>query len=171
MRRFAVLLWVVVWVGVGAAAAEAEKDAELVQSDLRTLLAAMYGGDVDTVLRYTHPAVIAVTGGEEQARKSIQEAGAKIRELGMQHESVTFPRPPDFLEGGGRRFAVVPTLSIVSANGQRIESLNYQLGVLEPDAKGWTYIEGSRIDKENVQSLFPGFPADYEFPPSYRKKL
>jgi hypothetical protein len=32
----------------------------------------------------------------------------------------------------------VPTLSIISANGQQIESLNFQLGVLEPNATRWT---------------------------------
>jgi hypothetical protein len=80
-------------------------------------------------------------------------------------------RPPEFLEGGGRRLAIVPTLTIVSANGQRVESLNFQLGVLEAGSTSWKYVEGSRINKENVQVLFPGFPQDYEFPKFYRKKL
>jgi hypothetical protein len=160
----------VVLIGWGAAAAE-PKDAERVQADVKALVAAMYGSDVDTMVRYTHPAVIEAQGGEEQTRKVVQETLLKVQEMGIQLESMTFPAPPDFLEGGGRRFAVVPTLSIVSARGQRLESLNYQLGVLEPGAKGWTYVEGSRINKDNVQSLFPGFPASYDFPAFYRKKL
>ncbi len=89
----------------------------------------------------------------------------------MRVESLTFPRAPEFLEGGGRRFAIVPTLSIIYANAQRVESLNFQLGVLEPKSTQWVYVEGSRINKQNVQELFPGFPATYEFPLFYRKKL
>jgi hypothetical protein len=42
---------------------------------------------------------------------------------------------------------------------------------LDPNSTDWTYVEGSRLTKENVQSLFPGFPASYQFPPFYRKKL
>jgi hypothetical protein len=110
-------------------------------------------------------------GGMEAARKRLQETSLKFKSVGMQLESLTFPRPPEFLSGGGRRFAVVPTLSIISASGQRIESLNFLLGVVEPDSSQWTYVDGSRINKELVQKLFPGFPASYEFPATYRKKL
>jgi hypothetical protein len=127
--------------------------------------------DVETVMRYTHPSVIAMLGGKQSARKMVQDAVLFIKSTGLRVESLTFPRPPDVLEAGGRRFAVIPTLSILSTNGQRRESLNFQLGVLEPNSTDWTYVEGSRLTKENVQSLFPGFPASYRFPPFYRKKL
>lgn len=165
---------VVVSIGVLAAGAQAVQpagDTARVQQDVRALNDALYGGGVDTIIRYTHPNVIAMLGGTQSARKMVQEAVAFIKSTGLRVESLTFPKPPDFLEAGGRRFAVVPTLSILSANGERLESLNFQLGILEPNSTDWTYVEGSRLTKENVQVLFPGFPADYQFPPFYRKKL
>ena len=110
-------------------------------------------------------------GGVQGTRRAVQDVVLKLKSAGMRVESLTFPKPPEFLEGGGRRFAVVPTLSIISANAERFESLNFQLGILEPGSTEWTYVEGSRITRQNVQSLFPGFPATYEFPPFYRKKL
>jgi hypothetical protein len=165
---------IVVLITLLAARAEAVQPATetaRVQQDVRALNDALYNADVETVIRYTHPSVIAMLGGIQSARKMVQDAVLFIKSTGLRVESLTFPRPPDFLEAGGRRFAVIPTLSILSANGQRLESLNFQLGVLEPNSTDWTYVEGSRLTKENVQSLFPGFPAAYRFPPFYRKKL
>lgn len=146
-------------------------DASRVQRDVRALVEALHRGDLDTVVRYTHPRVIAMQGGPTATRKVIEDVVLKLKGAGMRVESLTFPGPPEFLEGGGRRFAVVPTLSILAANGQRFESLNFQLGVLEPGSSDWVYVEGSRLTTQNVQALFPGFPATYEFPPFYRKKL
>ena len=52
-----------------------------------------------------------------------------------------------------------------------VESLNYQFGIRAIGTSKWTYIEGSRINKQNVRTLFSDFPSDYEFPEFYRKKL
>ena len=150
---------------------DANDEGVRVQKDVRTLVRALYNGDIDTAVRYTHPRIVALLGGEDATRAAIEGVMLKVKSAGMRVESLTFPRPPEFLEGGGRRFAVVPTLSIVDANGQRLESLNFQFGILEPGASEWRYVEGSRLTKQNVQVLFPGFPATYEFPPFYRKKL
>ena len=146
-------------------------DAIRVQTDVKTFTDALYNGDVDTVIRYSHPSIVAMLGGQDATRAAIEGVLLKLRGAGMRVESLTFPGPPEFLEGGGRRFAVVPTLSIITANGQRVESLNFQLGILEPGASEWRYVEGSRLTKQNVQVLFPGCPATYDFPPFYRKTL
>jgi len=171
MKRLYSVLVALALIGANAEAVQSEADAGRVQQDVKALIDALYNADVDTVVRYTHPTIIAMQGGLQGTRKAVQDVVLKLKSAGMRVESLTFPKPPEFLEGGGRRFAVVPTLSIISANGQQIESLNFQLGVLEPGSTEWAYVEGSRITKQNVQSLFPGFPATYEFPPFYRKKL
>ena len=159
-------------VALAATAAPAFSDElEPVQRDVQELSQAMYRGDLDTILRFTHPKIIKMLGGPTAARAAMEMAVQPMRDIGMTLEAFSFPRPPEYIEGRERRFAIVPTLSIMAAQGQRIESLNYQFGVLEPGAKGWTYLEGSRINQQNVRGFFPDFPADYVFPEFYRKRL
>jgi hypothetical protein len=146
-----------------------ESDPARVQADVKALLQALYAGDVDSVLRYTPPTVVEMQGGVEPTRGAIEHAVSTLTSAGMRLESLSFPKPPEFIEGQGRRFVVVPTLSIVAANGQRVESLNFQLGVL--DSTQWRYADGFRITDQNVQTLFPGFPAGYTFPPTHRQRL
>lgn len=126
---------------------------------------------MDTAFRYTHPTILRLLGGPEQARGVLTQAVAQIAKAEMKIESFSFPKPPQFFEGGGRRFVFVPTLMIISAKGTRVESLNFQLGILEPGTQEWKYVEGSRLTPENVQNLFPGFSKDRPLPPFYRKKI
>lgn len=151
--------------------AQTAEDVAQVQRDVKTLIYALNGGDVDMVLRFTSPRAIELAGGVERVRQGLQAAVQLSRDAGMQIDSFEFPEPPDFVAGGGRVFAVVPTLQVVTVRGQKVESLNFQLGIREPGAKTWVYVEGSRLDQPTLQALAPGFPPDYDFPPVYRKRL
>jgi hypothetical protein len=146
-------------------------DAAAVQRDIEAANRSLYSGDVDGVLRYTHPTILQMLGGPEKARQTLAKIVEDLEAQQMKVESFSFPEPPQFFEGGGRRFVYVPTLMVINAKDVRVESLNFQLGVLEPAASDWKYVEGSRMTPENVQQLFPGFPKDKPFPKFYRKKL
>jgi hypothetical protein len=146
-------------------------ETEIVQTDVRRILNAVYQGDVDTVVGYTHPKIIELMGGITQTKSLLRTALSKTQGTRMTLESLTFPVDPTFLKTDLNHFVIVPTKSVVRANGQRLESLNYQVGIRAVGTSKWTYIEGSRINKQNVRTLFPDFPSDYEFPGFYRKRL
>ncbi len=144
---------------------------EKVQKDVEDCMRALYSGDVETVINFTHPAVLAKLGGRVASHAAMVTTVQQIKKSGMRIESLTFPRAPEFLPVGDRWFAVVPTLSIFASPTQRFESLNFQFGILEPDATAWLYIDGSRVEATDVIKLFPGFPEHYRFPEFYRRKL
>jgi len=153
----------------GAASAS---DIELVQRDVRTLIGAVYSGDLDTVIRFTHPRVVTSLGGSSSARATLARVLAQTQSAGMKLESLVFPNQPVFLQGDGRRqYVVVPTRLVIMANGQRLESFNFQFGVREPGGAGWTYMEGSRVTPQLLSAWFPDFPASHKFPTISRKKL
>ena len=149
----------------------ADLDLEPVQQDVKELNAAIYRGDIDAILRFTHPKAIEMLGGKDAARAALEQGLLPALEAGMTLETLTFPSPPEYLRGQDRRFVIVPTLSVTSMQGERIEALTYQFGVLESGIQGWSYLEGSSVNSENVRSLFPDFPIDFTFPESYRRKL
>ncbi len=146
-------------------------EAESVQEDVRKMVNAMYQSEPDVILSYTHPKIIDMLGGREKAKSMLESACADVKSMGMKVESMTFPVDPTFLDSYTNRYVIVPTLTIVSANGQRLESKNYQFGIQEIGTKGWKFVEGSRINQQNVRTLFPDFPKSYEFPEFYRKRL
>ena len=141
------------------------------QADVQSIVKAVYEGDVNVTMKYTHPTVIRLQGGEAAARRALEKAIGFIRQSGLSLESMTFPSAPICLQGKGRTFVIVPTLSIIAAGPQRFESLNFQVGVREPSSHEWKYVEGSRLDDRNIAILFPGFPSSYKLPSIYRKPL
>ncbi len=152
--------------------ADPRSDAELVQADVRILMDALYEkGDVETLLRHTHPKLLKRAGGADALRPLLEMAVAGMKEQGIRRESLEFPEPPIFVETAKNDFAVVPTLSVLAMNGQRVESLNFQLGVRRKGTSDWKYIEGSRLDEIGFHELFPAFPRHFAFPETYRKKL
>jgi hypothetical protein len=141
---------------------------DTLRADVEAVIRSLYDGDIETALRYAHSELVEDNGGPAAFRQLVERTIQEISESGMEFESLSFPEDPSFYEGSGRRFAVVPTLLVVTANGRRIESRNFQLGILENQSDGWKFMEGARfasIKATNPQQLFADFPANVEFPP------
>lgn len=148
-----------------------QPEENVVQADVRAIFNDLYGGDGETVFQYTHPKVIALAGGEAKTKTALAASLSTLRSKGMALESLTFPDRPTFLKTEVNEFAIVPTKIVITLRSQRAESLNFQLGARANGTKKWKYIEGSRVNNENVKILFPDFPAPHDFPECYRKKL
>lgn len=142
-----------------------------VQEDVRKCQAAVYSADVDVVLSFSHPKILELMGGIEKAKETLTKTLNKLKESEMKVESLEFPEPPRFFDSKSNHFVIISTHTIISSKGQKAESLNFQLGIKAIGENKWTYIEGSRLNNENVKQLFPDFPDNYEFPKCTRKKL
>lgn len=153
------------------ARADESHKVEKILNDVKQIVNSVYSNDVDTVISYTHKKIIEVMGGKETAKKLTTESLAKFAAMGMSIKALEFPSTPKFIQSSENEFVLVPTLSVIEANGQKIESLNFQLGIKELSSDDWKYVEGSRINKQNVNQFFPDFPTDVEFPQTYRKKI
>ncbi|HEY1786424.1 MAG TPA: hypothetical protein VGG30_12770 [Pirellulales bacterium] len=155
------------------AAVEPPKDAsveiELVQADARKLQNAFLDGDSATFIEFTYPKLIEEMGGAEQAKTEVDDAMAKLQSAGMAIESMTFPEPPTFFSSATQDFVFVPTLATFVVKGQRIESLNFLLGVKPRHASKWTYIDGSQVNDENTKNWLPDFPPGQTHPKTYKK--
>jgi len=146
-------------------------ETKVVQADIRKLSTAVYKADIDTVLKYTHPKIKKILGGEAKAKKTLDSQLKKFKSLGMKQVLFKFPAPPRFVDTSENHYVVIPTYTVMEVKGQRVESLNFQFGVKPIKGSAWTYIEGSRLNKKTLPALFPDFPDDFELPKFWRKKL
>lgn len=142
-----------------AIASEVEPSREFssVQDDVRRIVVAVYGSDVDATMSFTYPAIIAILGGESEARKRLAKAFAMVQSIELKLESFEFPSDPIFVAGEVNDYVIVPTRSIVSARGLRIRSVNFQFGVRSKRNGRGTYVEGSRVTRELLDAQFPDF--------------
>ncbi|MFY9344887.1 MAG: hypothetical protein WAT39_20505 [Planctomycetota bacterium] len=143
----------------------------VVQRDVEHLVKSIYAGEFDVVVAKTHPVILEWIGGAAKARELMAAAVEPMLAKGIHVESLRFPQPPEFVRTERAAYSIVPTLMILTIGSDRVESLNYQFGVLEPGASGWLFIEGSRVNGGNVRSLFADFPAGHTFPQFHRRRL
>ncbi len=149
--------------GLLAAPGFADSREQQVQSDVRELLNATYDGEVDTVLRLSHPVVIDALGGKVEARKTLSEAMGRLKNYSLKIEVFEFPAEPQFVDGDQRSYAVVPTRLVVSAGDKKIDSQNFQVGVKQAGDDAWKYVEGPKF-KQYRSEHFSDFPADFDYP-------
>ena len=149
----------------------AEKDR--VQADIRSILNAGYSGDLDTILRFTNPKLVEMMGGKDQAKVQLAAPLEQIRSAGMTLESLDFPQDPTFFETRANQYVIVHTLMVANlGNGQRAESVGYQLGVRPLGTTEWTYVDGKGLTKANaVTTILPDFPRGQSLPPTSLKRL
>lgn len=148
------------------AAAQPASDREIVESDARALFDALYRhGDVDSLLGRAHPRLIQAAGGEAAARDGFREWISDIQTARLRVESFMLRGDPTFFASKYTEFVVVPTRGIFKLpDGRRIDCRSFQLGARRKGTAEWRYVEGSRIDEELLDTLFPDFPADVQLP-------
>lgn len=160
----------VFFVALVSSSAATPEDPRRVQDDVRSVISALYSGDVETVLEFTHPWVIKQMGGATAARTSVLVVIRQTQEAGLRLEHLSFPERPRFVRGARRLFAVVPTFAVLKGRGGVVESRNFQLGILDDGSSQWTYFEGSRLTPQVRGAAFPDFPKDFNLPVVERKR-
>jgi len=93
--------------GIDAGPGAAKDDnaaAAQVQKDMALMVNALYEGDIETLLRFSHPRMVELAGGENVLRPGVEAVIRRTRELGMRLESFSFPEPPQFFESDARRY-------------------------------------------------------------------
>ncbi len=144
---------------------------EQVHDDVRRNLEAVYSGDVDTVLGFTNEHMIKAMGGEQEARSRLKNTFERIKAAGIKIDSLEFPAVPTLYSDRDFEYVIVPTVAVISRGNERVEATNYQLGIRPVGEKNWAYFDGSRINTDNIYSLYPGFPRDIEFPEVFQNPL
>ncbi len=149
---------------------EGSENAERLQADLRTLKDATVAGDVATVIRYMHPKLIEMAGGEQAYAKVFDDTFSGMQEAKVTI-SISFPADPQFVQTKERLYAIVPQKVVMTVPAGGIETTSFQLGVLENGNTEWKYLDVSKFDRQMLKELFPDFPEDYTFPEVTMKQL
>ena len=145
--------------------------AEKLKSDVKKNMEASIQGDLDTIVGFTHPRIIELSGGEKRARIELSKMLAEMKTKGFNIESFEIPVSPTISQQRGTQYAIVSTLTKLTLKGQKMENLNFQLGIKKVSDKEWVYIDSSKIMQKEVLELFPEIPNALEFPQVYKKKI
>lgn len=122
-------------------------------------------GDVDTLIEHAHPKLIQATGGESGARRAFQELIGDVQSSGIRVESFAVLGATELVATDYSDFAIVPSRGVFRLeNGARIASWSYQLAARKKGEQKWGFVDGSRLNADNLWVLFPDFPKNQRLP-------
>ena len=96
---------------------------------------------------------------------------AQMKQQNVKMESIEFVGSPYFAESEKNQFAMVPTKIIISTKQGRVENTGFIFGQRARNTDKWGYLEGNKLNNQNIRELFPDFPQGSSLPSHSLRKL
>ncbi len=153
------------------AAGLSAKDADAVRAAITRSNDALVRGDVDTVVDCTADPLVAAIGGRDRYAPAIRNTVKMMRDHDLHVVSHTMEPPGAPVTADGFLVTVVRESTVMSSHGQRSRTDGFTVAVRPVTGGPWKLIGGKGIAQapQVMQQLFPGFPANYVFPPFTEK--
>ncbi|HEV7403387.1 MAG TPA: hypothetical protein VGO11_10685 [Chthoniobacteraceae bacterium] len=151
-------------------------------ADLRDLMkkvaAEMVLKKADALATHTHPALVAILGGERKAKEALPKMMLaemdKLEELGFKVKSYTPAEPENIRTAGEWTFALVPTTMVTEGQKGTFTAKSHILACRKARDPKW-YLFRLGLPEAQVRQLLPELPADYTWPakepPKFEPKL
>jgi len=148
--------------------ADESADRQEIVSKAREMISATFKGDMTAVLRFTHPAVVKIGGGEEAMKKVIEGVATQMKQANLEFVSMDAEPPEKFFTSGSKTFAIVKTKTVMLVPGRaRLTENGAMLAIRESPQAGWTFLrinEQIADNRELLQKLIPGVPDEIVLP-------
>lgn len=131
---------------------------------VQRLLEAVRKGEARTVVNLTHPKVHELVGGREKMLSVLTDAFQSAKIAGHKLDQVVIGQPSAIGRDGEQVFLFVPYIG-VSSNKERSTTIEaFYLGISADAGDTWRFVDGSRMDQQNIKLFIPSYSGTPPFP-------
>lgn len=141
-----------------------DKPEQIVKAKANEVVQATLKGDWNKVLDLTYPEVIRQGGGREKMLDTVKQATEQMTKKGFAFRSAKVSDPEQIVEGGDKRFAVVPMALEMKAPGGTLSIKSFLLGISSDKGKTWTFIDGAKANNLALKTIVADLPASLKLP-------
>lgn len=116
---------------------------------------ATMNGDYNTVVKYSHPKLIAMAGGSEKMLGFIKQSLEQVKSQGVKIESVTMGEPTKVVNIGGGLYSTLLQTVVISINNRKVTNSSTVLANSTDKGKTWTFVDAGGMSDEQLKQLFP----------------
>jgi len=121
--------------------------------------------DFETVLKHTHPNVVKLMGGMENAVSAIRTAFEGMTSQGFVFEKAEVISVSDIVQEQGEYRCFIEGQNQMKMGDMRIKSKSYLLGVYDDDKQIWYYLEAKQLKNPALlEQVIPNFKTSLEIP-------
>lgn len=121
---------------------------------------AFFKGDLNTLMDYTYPKVLARSGGKAKMMASIKKGLEEMKAAGTSFRSVTLGSVSKVYKAGTELHCTIPQHSSMNVPGGYVTSTSPLMGISGDGGKTWTFISAGNMGKAELKQLFPKFNHD-----------
>lgn len=155
---------------LGATCVYAQSSTENLVTQARQNADAMLNHDYETFVRFMHPTIVEIMGGQQEALELSKTMMSEIESTGITFEIITIGQPSTIIQDGGEDVAIVPTEMIMRQNGKKIRVNSYLVAASQNLGKKWYFFDGGQMPKDKLAQLYPKLVATIEIP-KYRSTV
>jgi hypothetical protein len=108
--------------------------------------------------------VIAQFGGRPVLTAALAKVKAEMAADGVAIVGAEFDLPQQMAAGGNKLFAVVPQRVTMRLPNGHIRTHSYLLAISADDGQTWKFVDGAKLTREMLTSIFPAFPEALALP-------
>ena len=137
---------------------------ERIKTQAEKIATAVFNGQYDTVVKYTHPNIVALAGGEDALLSMLKIQMAEIENQGVTIDQIEVGDSIVAKRYKDEYHALVPKMMTMSMDGQRIMMKSYLFGFSDAEGMDWTFVEADELTSPMGANLFPDFETNIEIP-------
>jgi hypothetical protein len=144
--------------------ADEAADKAAIVTRAKQMVESTLSGEMNAVVKFMHPGVVKVMGGEEALKGMIANVAKDMKAIGLEFISMDVTPPEKFYQNAGKTFAVVKTKSFMQIPGKtRITEESSMIAIQDPTGGDWTFLrvnEPIASDRKILKQLLPDLPDD-----------
>lgn len=123
-------------------------------------------GDYKTFVKYNHPNIVKMMGGEAGAAKTIAGMMDKIKKQGFNFDSLYFGEPTVIIKNGTEyQCTILQTIVMTTPQG-RYANASTLVAVSRNNGVNWTFIDTSNKDEATIRQVVQNLSHKLVIPPA-----
>lgn len=140
-------------------------DTTALLSQANTMANAFITGDYQSFAKFTYPAVVEMSGGQQAMIAMLEKSVQKMKDDGFSFQSFTVGNVTKIVIAGKELHALLPQQIKMKAPGGTLVTNSYLLAVSANRGKSWSFVDAGNLTEEKINIVFPNFNYNLKIPP------
>lgn len=120
--------------------------------------------DIEALVKYIHPNIIALGGGEKLMKSVIESQFDVFVAQDITIDDITYGDPTDIVKAGEELHCIIQQTTTMSLNGQEFSQDTDLLAASLDNGETWKFIDLAQYDRESLKIFIPNFNDDLKIP-------
>lgn len=125
-------------------------------------------GDYKTLMKYTHPKIVKMMGGNEKAISTLKQTMLGMKQQGLQFDKINIGKIVQTIKSPKDIQAIVPQILDMKFGAKTIHSNSYLFCISYDAGKNWYFLDTGTTQETELRKMFPEISSKLVIPKSNR---